>query len=93
MKRITVDSSRAAYDAATDTLFLSLGDYDPTMLSGERAYPDGTVVQYSYPDGIAAFVEVPRFSKRGDGAPFVLEIGAPDDISIAVPGYAVFGGN
>ncbi len=92
MKRVQIGADRAAYDAATDTLFVSLGDYDPMLIDSEEEIAPDVYLQYAWPSGDPAFMEVWHFSRHFGSfpAPVVVEIpnGILVEISEDTPAFA-----
>lgn len=85
MRIVTLDEKRVAYDPATDVLFASLGDYDPSMLDEEISAGDGVYLQYSWPDHELAFIEVFGFSKRYGSLPVNIRLDTPEMMTIQLP--------
>ena len=83
MKTITIDADHVFYDAETDILFASFGDYDPSLIDHETSTGDGVYVQYAWPGGEIAFMEVWGFSAR-KGSPYV-EVDIGNEVRVLVP--------
>ena len=91
MKRIEVKNSRVEYDPETDILFVAFGDYDPTLIDRETNGEDGVYLQYSWPDGMPAFMEIWKFSKRYGSLPITLHYCDGEEFEISIPeGNCVF---
>ena len=91
MKRIEVEPSRVAYDDATDTLFVGLGDYNPTCIDHEVECGNGVFLQYSWPDEKLAFIEIWHFEENSWQFPVTIITPGPDAISIVIPEGEPFG--
>ena len=75
MRRIQVDSSRVAYNKGADVLFVSFGPYDLTCLDHEEELDGGVFLQYAWPGGELAGMEVWGFSKRYGSLPVTFDLG------------------
>lgn len=85
MKTIIVDSERVGYDPITDVLFVSFGPYDLTCLDHEDELADGVYLQYSWPGGELAGMEVWKFSRRYGSLPVTLLLHGDEDLEIVIP--------
>lgn len=85
MRRIQVDSSRVAYNKGADVLFVSFGPYDLTCLDHEDELADGVYLQYSWPDGELAGMEVWKFSRRYGSLPVTLLLHGDEDLEVVIP--------
>ena len=80
-KRIDAPQGQVSYDPRTHILFAGLGDFDPDMLDHEEEVGDA-FVQYAWPSGQPAFVEVWGIDPSFSDFPLVIndgkyEIGIP----------------
>ena len=85
MRTINIGADRVAYDPATDVLFASLGDYDPTMLDEELDAGNGVYLQYAWPSKALAFIEVFGFARRFGKLPTTICIDSPEAMRINLP--------
>ena len=81
----TLRAVRAGYDSVTDTLFASFGDYDLTCLDHEEEVSDGVFLQYAWPSGDLAGMEIWGFRSRYGSLPATIQIGDDPDMEILVP--------
>jgi hypothetical protein len=82
MKKIEVKSSHVAYDKATDTLFIALGEFDPTLLDHEEDISNNMVIQYAWPKREPAFIEAYHFISNHGELPMVI---TTKELEIHVP--------
>lgn len=85
MKSYDVDATRVAYAPSSDVLYVSLGDYDPTLIDEEIDTGDGVFLQYSWPDHELAFIEVLGFAKRFGPLPATINLSEPEAMVFRVP--------
>lgn len=85
MKRIEIQDNRVEYDPKTDILFVSFGDHDPSLIDREECVADGVYLQYSWPHGEPAFMEIWKFSKRYGSLPITLHICGDEELEVYVP--------
>lgn len=85
MKEIIVDRERVWYDRMTDILFVSFGHYDLSCIDREEYAGDGVYLQYAWPNGELASMEVWHFSERYGKLPATISIHSPEDLEVHVP--------
>ncbi len=78
---VSASPSDVSYLPAAGVVLAGLGDYDPDMLDHEDEVGN-CVVQYAYPSGEPAFVEVWGVSPDLSSFPLTIEV---DGYSITIP--------
>ena len=84
MRKVLIESNHVAYDEATDTLLVSLGDFDPDLLDGETEIAPDVYVQYAWPSGALAFLEIWHFSRHYGPYPQPVVIETPEGVIVEV---------
>ena len=87
-RRIEIDNSRVGYDRATGVLYVSFGPYDLTCLDREEELDNGVFLQYAWPSGDLAGMEVWGFSRRYGSLPVTIHV-ADMDVHIPEPSMAL----
>lgn len=82
MSRTPIVARSVEYDPTTDILFASFGLFDPGMIDREEMPIDGVYLQYAWPHGEPAFMEVWHYSERASSLPRVIEA---NGLSIEMP--------
>lgn len=85
MRRIEADSTRVAYNRGADVLYVSFGPYDLTCLDHEDELDGGVFLQYAWPSGDLAGMEVWGFSKHYGSLPATIRVAGEEDYEFVIP--------
>ena len=80
---------RVAYDESTDVLFASFGDFDLTCLDYEDDLGNGVFLQYAWPGGDLAGMEIWGFLKHYGVPPITIRAGEFDITVTSLDGELV----